>query len=162
MRNSAHLLEALHPDLDGLQLLHGFWRTLRTGDAHELSDSAIELADGLLLLTAALSTRPPARASPKTCARSTACWPPTPAPSCCASAPTGGAPPLDAAVAANVADPRDLERVMLVQLDPESQESRNPGLALRAVARVLAPRLAAIGTGHGSWGRGCARSRGRG
>lgn len=118
MRNTAHLLEVLWPDLNDRALLHAFWQALRTGDAHERSDSGIELADGLLLLFewdgGAWHTEERVAKDIRKVNRMLASDPRA----VVLRVRADGAPPLDEAIATGVADPRDRGRIVLVQLDP--------------------------------------------
>ena len=52
-----------------------------------------------------------------------------------------GAPPLDEAIAAGIAEQVDRDRIVVVQLD-DRRTSGNPALALCAIAKALAPKLA--------------------
>ena len=140
LRCTARLLEVLFT-ADGATL-HAFWAALRRGDAMERTDAVFELNAGKFLMCewdgGAFHTTDRIEGDiRKTNRMLRACQ-------------TGlvvrvradGAPPLEDAIAEGV-DSADRSRVVVVHLS--NRESKNVGLAVRAIAGAIGPVLATFG-----------------
>ena len=141
---TAHLLEALFGTSGAT--LETLWDALRRGDAFERSDSAFELAHGLIVMKewdgGRWHTADPAsiakdirKLNRQLAADKRAVI---------MRVRADGAPPLDNAIAAAIAEQVDRNRIIVVQLQ-EGKESTNPAIALRAIAKALVAKLDELG-----------------
>jgi hypothetical protein len=143
LRNTAHLIEALFPQLDDTQLLHAFWDALWLGDQLERTDAAIELANKFNVMLewdgGIYHTEERIPGDIRKLLRMLA----ADANSLILRVRANGAPSLDDAIAQAVTNQCDRGRILTLHLT--DHESRNVGLSLRAISRTLAPKLVSYG-----------------
>ena len=140
LRFNAHLLEALLGATGAA--LHTFWEMLHRGDAMGRTDGVFALADDFLVMSewdGGLYHGDTARDMRKLHRMLSVCQN-----ALILRIRADGAPSLDELILHEVTNPVDVNRIVVVHLDPGA-ESRNMGLALRKVATAIAPKLVEVG-----------------